>query len=115
MVREYGGLEPLASLLSVREPKELLTAITGAVWKCSGSLANVKEFKKMKVVEHLIDLLNNNSGEVSATYAVACHACVNHMHQSNCDGSKSIGSNRLVLLPLHCSILHVCMHVCRSL
>lgn len=80
MVREYGGLEPLAALLSVRDPKELLTAVTGAVWKCSGSLANVKEFKKMKVVEHLIDLLGNNSGEVSA---VTWH--YRHLHQPPCN------------------------------
>lgn len=80
MVREYGGLEPLAALLSVRDPKELLMAVTGAVWKCSGSLANVKEFKKMKVVEHLIDLLGNNSGEVSAVTWL-----YRHMHQPSCD------------------------------
>ena len=64
MVREYDGLQPLAALIAVHEPKELLVAVTGAVWKCSLSPKNVKQFKKMKVVEHLIELLNNPLEEV---------------------------------------------------
>ena len=41
LVREHGGLEPLATLLKPSNNKELLCAVTGAVWKCSKSPQNV--------------------------------------------------------------------------
>ena len=37
LVLEHGGLEPLALLLKKTDNKELLCAVTGAVWKCSKS------------------------------------------------------------------------------
>ena len=63
-MREFGGLSPLARLLAIHDPMELLVAVTGAVWKCSMTMKNVKEFKGMKVVEHLIELLNKKSENV---------------------------------------------------
>lgn len=40
-MREYGGLDPLVSLLTNVDNKELLAAATGAIWKCSISPENV--------------------------------------------------------------------------
>ena len=40
-MREHEGLPSLATLLKVRDNKELLCAATGAVWKCSKSSENV--------------------------------------------------------------------------
>ena len=40
-MREHDGLEPLASLLKMKDDKDLLCAVTGAVWKCSKSPENV--------------------------------------------------------------------------
>ncbi len=34
---KFNGLESLAKLLSNNDDKELLTAATGAIWKCSKS------------------------------------------------------------------------------
>jgi hypothetical protein len=59
-VREHEGLEPLAALLkNTRGDKELLCAVTGAVWKCSKSPQNVTKyvctsFDHSKVLYHLI-------------------------------------------------------------
>ncbi len=43
LVKEHGGLEPLANLLKETEKKDLLCAVTGAVWKCSKSADNVTQ------------------------------------------------------------------------
>ena len=43
-MREHEGLEPLVALLKNTEDKELLCAVTGAVWKCSKSPDNVKMY-----------------------------------------------------------------------
>ena len=42
-MREHGGLTPLAALLKANDNKDLLCAVTGAVWKCSKSPENVTE------------------------------------------------------------------------
>lgn len=44
LVREYKGLQPLASLLSKASNKQLLAAATGAIWKCSISMENVAKY-----------------------------------------------------------------------
>lgn len=44
LVREYGGLDPLVTLLQAAENKDLLAAATGAIWKCSISPENVSRF-----------------------------------------------------------------------
>ena len=43
-MREHEGLEPLAALLKNTGDKELLCAVTGAVWKCSKSPQNVTKY-----------------------------------------------------------------------
>ncbi|KAG6929907.1 armadillo repeat containing 4, partial [Chelydra serpentina] len=44
LVRHHGGLQPLATLLSNSENKELLAAVTGAIWKCAISRENVTKY-----------------------------------------------------------------------
>ncbi len=41
LVHSHDGLSPLAALLKVTDNKDLLIAVTGAVWKCSKSKENV--------------------------------------------------------------------------
>ena len=43
-MREHEGLEPLGALLKNTGDKELLCAVTGAVWKCSKSPENVTKY-----------------------------------------------------------------------
>lgn len=64
MIRKFGGLDPLVTLLSNRENKELLAAATGAIWKCSISKENVKRFQELKTIESLVSLLNDPTEEV---------------------------------------------------
>ena len=61
----YGGLDPLVSLLSSTENKELLAAATGAIWKCAISTENVMRFQDLKAIDLLVALLNNQPEEVS--------------------------------------------------
>ena len=67
LVRQYGGLDPLAGLLGKNDNKELLAAATGAIWKCSISPENVLRFQELKTIESLVSLLNDQPEEVSAT------------------------------------------------
>ena len=66
LVRQYGGLDPLAALLGKNDNKELLAAATGAIWKCSISPENVLRFQELKTIESLVSLLNDQPEEVSS-------------------------------------------------
>ena len=63
-MREYGGLDPLVTLLSNTENKELLAAATGAIWKCAISPENVVRFQELKAIDLLVALLHNQPEEV---------------------------------------------------
>ena len=63
-MRQYGGLEPLAQLVSNSDNKPLLAAVTGAIWKCSISALNVKRFEELKVIDRLVGLLRDQPEEV---------------------------------------------------
>ena len=68
LVRHYGGLDPLASLLTKdTDNKCLLAAATGAIWKCAMSAENVTRFQDLKTIEALVTLLNDQPEEVSET------------------------------------------------
>lgn len=51
-VYDCGGLDTLVSLLSRRDNKKLLAAVTGAIWKCAISEYNVRR----QVYMHFKDL-----------------------------------------------------------
>lgn len=63
-MRQYGGLDPLVSLLQKTENKELLAAATGAIWKCAISPENVTRFQELRAIEQLVGLLNDQPEEV---------------------------------------------------
>lgn len=68
LVRHYGGLDPLALLLSKNnDNKLLLAAATGAIWKCSISPENVLRFQQLKTIEALVALLSDQPEEVSSS------------------------------------------------
>lgn len=66
-MRQYGGLLPLVGLLQNVDNKELLAAATGAIWKCAISPENVHKFQELKAIDSLVNLLNDQPEEVSAT------------------------------------------------
>lgn len=52
MIREAHGLEPLVAIIkdkSVRDNKQLLAAVTGAIWKCAASDENVKQLDNVSL------------------------------------------------------------------
>ncbi|XP_006023841.1 armadillo repeat-containing protein 4 isoform X1 [Alligator sinensis] len=75
LVRQHGGLQPLATLLSNSENKELLAAVTGAIWKCAISRENVTKFREYKVIETLVGLLTDQPEEVLVNVVGALGEC----------------------------------------
>ena len=75
MVRQYGGLDPMVSLLQKTDNKELLAAATGAIWKCAISPENVERFQQLKCIEMLVGLLNDQPEEVLYTLIANTHVC----------------------------------------
>ncbi|XP_057332910.1 armadillo repeat-containing protein gudu [Microplitis mediator] len=66
MVRQSGGLDPLCRLIqseSIRSNKNLLAAVTGAIWKCAISPENVYRFNQNNLVASLVPLLEENEDE----------------------------------------------------
>ncbi|XP_032812745.1 outer dynein arm-docking complex subunit 2 isoform X1 [Petromyzon marinus] len=75
LVRQYGGLHPLDILLGKSENKELLAAVTGAIWKCSISQENVAILQELRTIETLVSLLSNQPEEVLINVVGALGEC----------------------------------------
>ncbi|TRY78815.1 hypothetical protein TCAL_06231 [Tigriopus californicus] len=63
LVRAHGGLEPLVILIDEtanHENRELMAAVSGAIWKCAFSAENVTKFQDLGLVEVLIRILKDN-------------------------------------------------------
>ncbi|XP_014800378.1 PREDICTED: armadillo repeat-containing protein 4 [Calidris pugnax] len=75
LVRQHGGLAPLSVLLDNSENKQLLAAVTGAVWKCAISRENVSKFRECKAVEALVELLTDQPEEVLVNTVGALGEC----------------------------------------
>nr|XP_013047199.2 outer dynein arm-docking complex subunit 2 isoform X3 [Anser cygnoides] len=75
LVRLHGGLQPLSVLLGNSENKQLLAAVTGAIWKCAISGENVSKFHDYKVVEALVGLLTDQPEEVLINIVGALGEC----------------------------------------
>ncbi|ERE77112.1 armadillo repeat-containing protein 4 [Cricetulus griseus] len=75
LVRQHGGLKPLASLLNNTDNKERLAAVTGAIWKCSISKENVIKFREYKAIETLVGLLTDQPEEVLVNVVGALGEC----------------------------------------
>lgn len=89
LVRQYGGLDPLVTLLSNNENKQVLAAATGAIWKCAISPENVVRFQQLKAIEQLVGLLNNQPEEVlifSSCFLYVLKCCT-HLWLIFCSGT----------------------------
>ncbi|XP_044281246.1 outer dynein arm-docking complex subunit 2 isoform X1 [Varanus komodoensis] len=75
LVRQHGGLKPLATLLANSGNKELLAAVTGAIWKCAISKENVTKFREYKAIEALVGLLTDQPEEVLVNVVGALGEC----------------------------------------
>ncbi|NXH44000.1 ARMC4 protein, partial [Dicaeum eximium] len=75
LVRNYEGLQPLSVLLEKSENKQLLAAVTGAIWKCAISRENVLKFQEYKTVETLVALLTDQPEEVLINVIGALAEC----------------------------------------
>ncbi|NXW49376.1 ARMC4 protein, partial [Nyctiprogne leucopyga] len=90
LVRKHGGLQPLSVLLGNSENKQLLAAVTGAIWKCAISRENVSKFREYKVIEALVGLLTDQPEEVLVNIVGALGECcqepINRTIIRKCDG-----------------------------
>ncbi|NXN56925.1 ARMC4 protein, partial [Rynchops niger] len=90
LVRQHGGLEPLSVLLGNSENKQLLAAVTGAIWKCAISAENVSKFRECKAVEALVGLLTDQPEEVLVNIvgalAECCQEQINRTTVRKCGG-----------------------------
>ncbi|KAI4892456.1 hypothetical protein NFI96_000741 [Prochilodus magdalenae] len=75
LVRQYEGLQPLVALLHEADNKQLLAAVTGAIWKCSISMENVAKFEEFKTLEMLVSLLTDQPEEVLVNVVGALGEC----------------------------------------
>ncbi|XP_053916589.1 outer dynein arm-docking complex subunit 2 isoform X2 [Cuculus canorus] len=107
LVRQHGGLQPLSILLGNSENKQLLAAVTGAIWKCAISGENVSKFREYKTIETLVGLLTDQSEEVLVNVigalAECCQEPVNRATIRKCDGIPPLvnlltGTNQALLV-----------------
>ncbi|KAF1479953.1 Armadillo repeat-containing protein 4, partial [Pygoscelis antarcticus] len=75
LVRQHGGLQPLSVLLGNSENKQLLEAVTGAIWKCAMSGENVSKFREYKAIEALVGLLTDQPEGVLVNIVGALGEC----------------------------------------
>ncbi|NXV10532.1 ARMC4 protein, partial [Cettia cetti] len=75
LVRKHEGLQPLSALLDKSENKQLLAAVTGAIWKCAISRENVLKFQEYKTIETLVTLLTDQPEEVLINVIGALAEC----------------------------------------
>ncbi|XP_033021245.1 armadillo repeat-containing protein 4 [Lacerta agilis] len=107
LVRQHGGLKPLATLLGNSGNKELLAAVTGAIWKCAISKENVTKFREYKAIETLVGLLTDQPEEVLVNVVGALGECcqeqANRSIIRRCGGIPSLvalltGTNQALLV-----------------
>ncbi|KGL88045.1 Armadillo repeat-containing protein 4 [Charadrius vociferus] len=94
LVRQHGGLQPLSVLLGNSENKQLLAAVTGAIWKCAISGENVSKFREYKAVEALVGLLTDQPEEVLVNIvgalAECCQEPINRTTIRKCGGIPTL-------------------------
>lgn len=84
IIRENNGLKPLKDLLDSTDSlqnKPLLSAITGAIWKCAIDAENVVIFRDIGVVQNLVSLCASQPEEV-LVYILGALAEMAHDPQS---------------------------------
>lgn len=78
-IREADGLQPLIAIIkdkTIRDNKPLLRGTTGAIWMCATTDANIKDMEDYNVMNHLVNLLNDDCDEVLTNVAGAISECV---------------------------------------
>ncbi|XP_072507923.1 outer dynein arm-docking complex subunit 2 isoform X1 [Notamacropus eugenii] len=107
LVRQHGGLKPLAALLNNTDNKERLAAVTGAIWKCAISKENVTKFREYKAIETLVGLLTDQPEEVLVNVVGALGECCqeqeNRVIIRRCGGIQPlvnllVGTNQALLV-----------------
>uniref|UniRef100_A0A8C6Y885 Outer dynein arm docking complex subunit 2 n=1 Tax=Naja naja TaxID=35670 RepID=A0A8C6Y885_NAJNA len=107
LVRQHGGLKPLATLVANSANKELLAAVTGAIWKCAISKENVTKFREYRAIEALVGLLTDQPEEVLINVVGALGECcqeqANRTIIRRCGGIPSLvalltGTNQALLV-----------------
>ncbi|NWX01330.1 ARMC4 protein, partial [Caloenas nicobarica] len=116
LVRQHGGLQPLSVLLGNSENKQLLAAVTGAIWKCAISEENVSKFREYKAVEALVGLLTDQPEQVLVNVIGALGECcqepVNRSTIRRCGGIPPLvqllsGTNHALLVNVN-KVLGAC-------
>ncbi|XP_068942472.1 outer dynein arm-docking complex subunit 2 [Petaurus breviceps papuanus] len=107
LVRQHGGLKPLAALLNNTDNKERLAAVTGAIWKCAICKENVTKFREYKAIETLVGLLTDQPEEVLVNVVGALGECCqeqeNRVIIRRCGGIQPlvnllVGTNQALLV-----------------
>ena len=77
LVQKFNGIEPLAALLDnpANNNKDLLIAVTGAVWKVSQNVENVLNFIKLGTIKRICALMDSQPEEVLVNMVGALGAC----------------------------------------
>ncbi|XP_025060208.1 armadillo repeat-containing protein 4 isoform X2 [Alligator sinensis] len=116
LVRQHGGLQPLATLLSNSENKELLAAVTGAIWKCAISRENVtKIIDRLDGVRLLWSLLKNPHPDVQASAAWAICPCIENAKDAGEMVRSFVGGLELIVNLLKSEHKEVLASVCAAI
>lgn len=86
MVREAGGLDPLITMANdqeLQQDKQLLAAVTGAIWKCAANKENVLRLNQLHTVEAMVALLHDDDDEVLTNVVGALSECVKYEDNRN--------------------------------
>ncbi|XP_072507925.1 outer dynein arm-docking complex subunit 2 isoform X2 [Notamacropus eugenii] len=116
LVRQHGGLKPLAALLNNTDNKERLAAVTGAIWKCAISKENVtKIIDRLDGVRLLWSLLKNPHPDVKASAAWALCPCIENAKDAGEMVRSFVGGLELVVNLLKSENKEVLASVCAAI
>uniref|UniRef100_A0A3B4DSB3 Outer dynein arm docking complex subunit 2 n=1 Tax=Pygocentrus nattereri TaxID=42514 RepID=A0A3B4DSB3_PYGNA len=116
LVRQYEGLQPLVVLLNEADNKQLLAAVTGAIWKCSMSMENVvKIIDRLDGVRLLWSLLKNPNPDVQASAAWAICPCIENAKDAGEMVRSFVGGLELIVNLLKSPNKEVLASVCAAI
>uniref|UniRef100_A0A8C4XRF7 Armadillo repeat containing 4 n=1 Tax=Falco tinnunculus TaxID=100819 RepID=A0A8C4XRF7_FALTI len=116
LVRQHGGLQPLSVLLGNSENKQLLAAVTGAIWKCAISGENVsKIIDRLDGVRLLWSLLKNPNPDVQASAAWAICPCIENAKDAGEMVRSFVGGLELIVNLLKSNNKEVLASVCAAI
>ncbi|XP_067625312.1 armadillo repeat-containing protein gudu [Eurosta solidaginis] len=116
LVRSAHGLEPLVAIIkdkNVRENKKLLIGAAGAIWMCAASEANVKKLDTLRLINHLVPLLNDDSDDVITNVVGAIAECVRF--QNNREVLRNAGGLAALVALLNSSHAPLLVNLAKAL